>query len=123
MAVPVTDIDGHLIVGFDRRQLEYYIAQSKAAAPRFGASVADAAKYTSAHGMKVEQGAYVGAVRSGQPAAEAGLKPGDIITGIDAAKIKSAADLNSALSGLQQGARVRITFIRDGQPRQAEGRL
>ncbi|MGI2336525.1 MAG: PDZ domain-containing protein [Dehalogenimonas sp.] len=123
MAVPVTDIDGHLIVGFDRRQLEYHIVQAKAAAPQFGASVADAAKYTSDRGLKVEQGAYVGAVRSGQPAAAAGLKPGDIITGIDSSKITSAADLTLALNGLQKGARVRIAFIRNGQPRQAEGRL
>ena len=117
MAVPVTDIDGHLVIGFDRRQLEYYIAQSRASAPRFGASVADAEKHTSG------KGAYVGAVRAGQPAAQAGLQPGDVITAVDAAKVNNAADLTRALSGLQKGARVRISFIRDGQVKQAEGRL
>jgi S1-C subfamily serine protease len=117
MAVPVTDIDGHLVIGFDRRQLEYHIAQARSAAPRFGASVADGEKHTG------QPGAFVGAVRAGQPAALAGLKPGDVITAIDAVSIGNSADLTRALSGLQQGARVRISFIRDGQSRQAEGRL
>jgi len=37
--------------------------------------------------------------------------------------VSSAADLDRALSGLEKGARIRITFVRDGQPRQAEGLL
>ena len=124
MAVPVTEIDGNLVVGFDQRQIEYYLSQDKtAAAPQFGASVADAEKYTAAHGMKVEKGAYVGTVRAGLPAAVAGLKPGDIITGFDSTSINNTVDLNRVLSGLQKGARLRITFIRGGNPRQAEGLL
>jgi S1-C subfamily serine protease len=124
MAVPVTEIDGNLVVGFDQRQLEHYLSQAKAAsAPSFGAAVADAEKYTAAHGLKVMRGAYVGSIKPGLPAAVAGLKPGDIITKIDAAPVNTAADLDRALSGLEKGARVRITFMRDDQPRQAEGLL
>jgi predicted metalloprotease with PDZ domain len=124
LAVPLTDIDGHLVVGFDQQQLEYYLSQAKpAAVPPFGATVADAAKYTGARGLPVVSGAYVGAVKPGLPAAVAGLKPGDIITSIDGTTVISTVDLDTALSGLEKGAHIRITFIRDGQPRQSEGLL
>ena len=124
MAVPVTDIDGNLVVGFDPQQLEHYLSLTKPPqAPSFGASVADASKYSAAHGLGVLSGAYVGAVKPGKPAAVAGLKPGDVITRIDSTAINSASDLDSSLSHLEKGARIRITFIRDGQPRQAEGLL
>lgn len=124
LAVPVTDINGNLVVGFDPQQLEHYLAQARtAAATPFGASVADARKITASRGLPSVSGAYVGAVKPGLPAAAAGLKPGDIITRIDAEAISSAADLDRALSGLEKGARIRITFVRDGSPRQAEGLL
>ena len=124
LAVPVTDIDGHLIIGFDQQQLEYYLSQAKALhAPPFGVSVADASKYSASRGLGVLSGAYLGAVKSGMPAAVAGLKPGDVITRLDDVAINTAADLDHALSKLEKGARIRITFIRDGQTRQAEGLL
>ena len=125
MAVPVTDIDGNLVVGFDPQQLEHYLSQAKPSptAPPFGATVADAQNYTAAHGLPSVSGAYIGAVKPGLPAAISGLKPGDIITRIDKTAVGSAAELDKALSGLEKGARIRITFIRDGQPRQAEGLL
>jgi membrane-associated protease RseP (regulator of RpoE activity) len=124
LAVPVTDIDGNLVVGFDQQQLEHYLALARtAAAPPFGASVADARKITASRGLPAVSGAYIGAVKPGLPAAASGLKPGDIITRIDTATISSAADLDQALSGLEKGARIRITFVRDGSPRQAEGTL
>ncbi len=124
LAVPVTDIDGNLVVGFDRPQLEHYLSQAKvSSAPPFGATVADAEKYTAAHGLPIISGAYIGAVKPGLPAAISGLKPGDIITRIDGTPVSSAAGLDQALSGLEKGARIRITFVRDGQPRRAEGLL
>jgi S1-C subfamily serine protease len=124
LAVPVTDIDGNLVVGFDQQQLEHYLSQAKThQAPPFGAAVADARSYTASHGLPVVSGAYIGSVKPGLPAAAAGLKPGDIITRVDGTAISSAAELDRALSSLEKGARVRITFIRDGQPRQAEGLL
>ncbi len=124
LAVPVTDIDGNLVVGFDPQQLEHFLSQSKSSqAPSFGASVADAAKYSAGRGLGILSGAFVGAVKPGMPAAEAGLKPGDVITRVDSTGINNAADLDSALSRLEKGARIRISFVREGQPRQAEGLL
>jgi S1-C subfamily serine protease len=124
MAVPVTDIDGNLVVGFAPQQLEHYLSQAKTSqAPSFGASVADASKYSASHGLGVLSGAYVGAVKPGMPAAISGLKPGDVITRLDSTAINSASDLDRALSRLEKGARFRISFIREGQPRQAEGLL
>lgn len=124
MAVPVTDIDGNLVVGFDQPQLEYYLSLSKSSqGPSFGASVADAAKYSASQGHGLISGAYIGAIKPGMPAALAGLKPGDVITRLDSTVINSASDLDHALSHLEKGARVRISFVREGQPRQAEGLL
>jgi glutaredoxin len=124
MAVPVIDIDGNLVIGFDQQKLEYYLSQAKSpAAPVFGASVADAAKYTASPGFGVISGAYVGGVKPGMSAANAGLKHGDVITRIDSIPITTAADLDLALSRMEKGARIRISFMRDGQPRQAEGLL
>jgi len=124
LAVPVTDIDGNLVVGFDQQQLEYYLSQAKSVqAPAFGASVADAARFSASHGLGVISGAYVGAVKPGMPAALAGLKSGDVITRLDSNAINTASDLDKALSRLEKGARVRISFIREGQQRQAEGLL
>jgi predicted metalloprotease with PDZ domain len=120
MAVPVTDIDGNLVVGFDQQQLEYYLSRAKASTtPAFGASVADAAQYAAAHGLPMVSGAYIGGVKPGRPAEVAGLKTGDIITRIDATVISNAADLDRALSNLENGARIRVNFIRESQPRQA----
>ena len=46
--VPVIMVDGHMVVGFDRPQLEHLLAQANAATgaerPRLGASIADAAQ-------------------------------------------------------------------------------
>jgi len=124
LAVPVTDIDGNLVVGFDPQQLEQLLSQAKSSqAPGFGASVADAARYSAARGLGVLPGAFVGSVKSGMPAAAAGLKPGDVITRIDSTVINNASDLDLALSRLEKGARIRISFVREGQPRQAEGLL
>lgn len=123
MAVPVTEIDGNLVVGFDQPQLEHFLSQARPSAPPFGVAVADAAKYLSGRGLAPVSGAYVGAVKPNLPAAAAGLKGGDIITRIDASAVNNAADVHRALSGLQKGAFIRITFLRDGQPRQAEARL
>src|SRR5690606_592701 len=42
-------------------------------------------------------GALVGAVEDGQPAAEAGLQEGDVITRVDDTEVAGAADLTAAI--------------------------
>jgi putative serine protease PepD len=59
--------------------------------------------------------ARVAEVRSGTPAAEAGLKAGDVVTAIDGSKISSADDLQSVIGGKKPGDTISLTYTRDGK--------
>ena len=55
-------------------------------------------------------GAVVWAVEEGSPAEEAGIQPEDTITGVNSTTIRSAAELNAAMSPFQPGDRVTISW-------------
>jgi putative serine protease PepD len=59
--------------------------------------------------------ARVAEVRSGTPAADAGLKAGDVVTAIDGSKIASADELQSVIGGKKPGDTISITYLRDGK--------
>jgi putative serine protease PepD len=59
--------------------------------------------------------ARVVTVRSGTPAAKAGLKAGDVIVSLGGTKISSADQLRSAISARKPGDRVSVTYVRNGQ--------
>lgn len=61
------------------------------------------------------EGAELARVVAGSPAADAGLKAGDVITKFDGESISSASDLTAAVHGQKPGATVTITYTRDGQ--------
>jgi putative serine protease PepD len=63
-------------------------------------------------------GAKVTKVVAGSPAANAGLKAGDVITSFDGKTITSADDLTAAVSASQSGEKVTVTVRRDGQSKQ-----
>jgi putative serine protease PepD len=84
------------------------------------------------------EGAAITDVRSGTPAARAGLQAatgsrlvdgqqyptgGDVITAVDGKKITTAAELQSAIDAKQPGDTVTITHVRDGDTRTADVRL
>jgi S1-C subfamily serine protease len=56
----------------------------------------------------------ISGVRSGSPAERAGLKGGDIITGIGDKKVANLVDMTEALRAHQAGDTVAITAKRDG---------
>ncbi len=68
-------------------------------------------------------GAVVADVNEGQPAAEAGLEQGDVITRVDDTKVTSGSDLTSAIRSHEPGDRVTITYTRDGDQKTAEATL
>lgn len=113
MAVPVTLINGQLIIGFDKDRLEQEIERRKR--PVFGAAVADADKITGQKGLPLVAGAYIGRVRAGSVAERLKLQPGDIIIEVNKQRIGSAADLEYAINGLSNGSRVLIVFRRSDQ--------
>lgn len=60
-------------------------------------------------------GVIISNVTPGQPAANAGLKPGDIITSIDGHPIKDGDELVSIISSHKPGSSVEIGYLRAGQ--------
>ena len=56
-------------------------------------------------------GAFIGSVRKNSPAADAGLKTGDVITGFDGRTVNSADDLTLAVSQASPGDKVSVTYV------------
>jgi putative serine protease PepD len=59
-------------------------------------------------------GAQVSEVRSGTPAAGAGLQSGDVITSVDGDSVASVEELQSAIDGKKPGDTVKLGYVRDG---------
>jgi serine protease Do len=66
------------------------------------------------------QGAVVGNLVPGGPAAEAGLQPGDVITKIGDRKVESAADVIDYITSQQIGAKVKLEYVRQGKTQTAQ---
>jgi membrane-associated protease RseP (regulator of RpoE activity) len=64
-------------------------------------------------------GASITAVRSGSPAADAGLEEGDVITKVDDTEVTSAPDLIEAIRSHDAGDDVTVTYTRNGSSAQA----
>ncbi|MFP4239036.1 MAG: trypsin-like peptidase domain-containing protein [Rhodosalinus sp.] len=63
-------------------------------------------------------GALVAEVTDDSPAAEAGLRPGDVITGIEGEEIEDARALSFAVAELESGSEVPVTLLREGETRE-----
>jgi serine protease DegQ len=66
-------------------------------------------------GLDEARGVVVLDVVEGSPAAEARIEPGDVIVGIDEARIETVEDLFGELRQRRPGTEARLTIIRDGQ--------
>jgi S1-C subfamily serine protease len=68
----------------------------------------------------VDEGAIIEEVVAGTPAADAGLRPGDVIVAVDDQAIAAMDDLITEIFNLDVGDVVGITYIRDGQEETVE---
>jgi S1-C subfamily serine protease len=118
--VPVITVDGEVVVGFNQPRLMQLIKQRK---PKLGASIADAASQVRKHPGIPTSGAYVGRVRPGSPADRAGLRQGDVITALGGQPVARAADLHQLVREMPKGRDVSLTYVRNGQERNALVRL
>jgi len=75
----------------------------------------EADRATVIEGERAVLGARVEALIPGQPAEEAGLKPNDIIVGIDGEPVDSMSQLGSLLSERRAGAVVAVQLRRGGE--------
>jgi serine protease Do len=71
-------------------------------------------------GLKSTDGALVAEAQPDTPAAAAGLKSGDVIVKFNNEAVASAGDLTRKVGSMQPGAKVEVTFMRDGAEKTAE---
>jgi len=70
---------------------------------------------TKAVGLSEGAGVLVDSVTAGSPAAEAGLRQGDVITAFNGRNIKDGRDLALAVADTPAGQKVGIKLLRDGK--------
>ena len=75
------------------------------------------------YGLGEVRGAEVKTVAPGLPAAEAGLRIGDVITRLDGEEISTPAELTTRLAQREPGDEVSLTIVREGEQRQIEVEL
>jgi serine protease Do len=70
-------------------------------------------------GMKTAKGAIVAEAMSGTPAADAGLKAGDVITKLNGQVVDDASDLTRRVGSFKPSDKVELTYMRDGSEKTA----
>ncbi|HEX5759411.1 MAG TPA: Do family serine endopeptidase [Thermoanaerobaculia bacterium] len=76
-----------------------------------------------AFGLDKPEGALVGRVEAGTPAADAGIRHGDIILSVDGRPVKTTRDLIAYVSAKGPDATVNLEVLRDGQRLQKQVKL
>ena len=109
--VPVIEVDGQTVVGFDRQRLEQLLSASRPQV-KLGVTTGDASR--SAPAGSPAQGAYVARVREGSLGEKAGLRSGDVIVEVDGRAVRTAAELESMVAPLVPG-RHTLTAVRAGE--------
>ena len=67
-------------------------------------------------GLPDPNGALVGTVEAGSPAAQAGFKTGDVIRKIDGVAVIDSTDVTSRVGNTMPGTKMNIEVWRDGKP-------
>jgi glutaredoxin-like YruB-family protein len=121
--VPVTSIDGQVVVGFNRPIIDRLLAQqgagvnsAKAArSPKLGVAIAEASRIAAKQGTALPDGAFVGRVTPGSSGAVAGLRAGDVITEFAGQPIHTDGDVHRVMAGVNYGQSLDMLVWRDGQ--------
>jgi serine protease Do len=66
-------------------------------------------------GLSKAEGAFVGGVLTGSAAANAGIRPGDVIVAFNGKPIVKSSDLPPMVGALKPGAKAEVTIIRSGR--------
>lgn len=69
------------------------------------------------------KGATITEVAEGSAAEKAGLKTGDVITGINDKKILEPQELYEAIGDLKAGDKITVTYLREGKERKSDATL
>jgi S1-C subfamily serine protease len=65
--------------------------------------------------LNEDDGVLIGQVLEESPAEKAGLKSGDIVTGVGDAKVGTPTALRDAIAGMNAGDKVDVRYLRDGR--------
>jgi membrane-associated protease RseP (regulator of RpoE activity) len=127
VAVPTFQIGDRLLVGFDPVQLARFLPRDEADQTRvsFGAAVRTVTPAIAGErGLPASFGVEVGQVRDGSPAAEAGVRPGDVITAIGAYTLTGGdTQFRTAVGARRPGDTMTITVWRGGETEAREVRF
>ena len=118
--VPVSSIDGHVVVGFNRPTIDQLLAQRQGRPVQLGVSIAKASRIAAQQGLYLPAGAYVGRVRDGSPAAAAGLRAGDVIVELAGQPIQGDEDVHRMLAQFQPGQSAEMGIWREGRTIRAQ---
>lgn len=113
--VPVTVIDGQVVVGFNRPLIDQHLAQRASQPPKLGVSIAPASRIGEQKGLELPEGAYVGRVRPALAGALAGLRIGDVIVQLAGQPVKSDQDVHRVMTEVRYGQMVNLLLWRNGQ--------
>jgi len=92
------------------------VAHGKVTRGRLGVTIQQVNQALAASfGLDKPQGALVSSVEAGSPAAQAGIKAGDVILSIDGNEIRNSTDLPAAVADKQPGSRARLSVVRKGE--------
>jgi serine protease Do len=119
----ISPAGGNVGIGFAvpinmaRRVMEQLVQYGEVRRGQIGISIRDlGAARASKEGY---QGALIGEVVGGSPAANAGLQTGDIVKSIDGTPIRSASQLRNLIGLTPLGTRMELRFDRNGMSRNA----
>jgi serine protease Do len=103
-------------VSLARPVLESIIESGSVRRGFLGAQVADInADVIKEFDLKTASGALIRGVVAGQPAATAGLQPGDVVTHIDGKAVMSGTQLRNQIASKMPGTTVELTVNREGK--------
>lgn len=127
-SVPVIRVGGQVMVGFDPLQLAKLLPDAgngngNGAAPAEKLSLGMAAQSLTQEkadelGLPAPFGVVVGPVRPGGPADVAGLREGDVLTGIGSYTLQNLGQLQSVVAAKRPGDSISLTAWRDGADRE-----
>ncbi len=113
--VPVSVVDGQVVLGADIPRINQLLAQRAQRSPRLGVAIADARRIADKKGIQLPEGAYVGRVNAASSAAMSGLRVGDVIVQLNGQQIRSDQDVHRASADLRYDQPVDLVVWRDGQ--------
>jgi serine protease Do len=111
-AIPVNEV---------RRVAQVLLKEGRVRYPYLGIMLTDVKDLDDAQKAKLGKnlpasGAVVAELTPGAPAGKAGIRPGDVITGINNQKVSSSSDVVDYVSAQNIGANVTLRYERDGKP-------